>query len=164
MTLVLPTAPFDPLKTIFGSKVIVVFTPSSGTAFNVAGKAGDFIYKQTTVERHVPGTDVVLRADRQCIKDAEEKFEVVDIEEIDDVLTNFGSFTANHKFGTAVIWIMDQDDPAGTSVRLKSRSFKCSVTVKSGTTKFGGGDFAKTTIVFFSTDPAGISFTPNATS
>ena len=137
---------------------------AAGALFNVVAKVGDLAVKQTTKERKVPGTDNVNRNDRQAIVDSEEFVDLVDLEEIDNILTNFGGFTPVNKTGTCTLYVCDQNDPTGTSVRLKSNAFKCSVTVKSGTTKLGGGDFSKASLHILSIDPAGITFTPNATS
>lgn len=163
MPIVLPTAPFDPAKTIFGSKVIAVFTPTSGTAFNIPAKVGDYIYKSTEVMRKVPDSQGINRPDRVDISEAEERLELVDLEEVDDVIANMGGFAVKNKQGTVVIWVLDQDDPTGTSVRLKSDSFPCSIKVKDGTTKFGGGDHSKVSLSLLSLKAGAIVWTPNAT-
>jgi hypothetical protein len=164
MPITIPTAPFSAAQTIFGAKVIAVITPTGGSAFNVAAKVLDFAYKTTPVERSIPGTDYLIRPDRQTVKEAREEFTLTDIEEIDQFITNMGSFTGINKMGVCVLWIIDQNDPTGTSVRLKSNSFAMSIKVKDGTTKFGGGDFAKASYTILSLSPAGIVWTPNATS
>ena len=163
MPIVLPTATFDPTKTIFGSRVYAVFSPTVGTPFTILAKVADAVYKQSTVEAQFPGTDGTLRPQRSCMKDAEERFELVDMEDVDSVLLNFGGLTGRHITGTCVLWICEQDDPTGTSVREKSNAFKCAASVKAGTLKFGGGDFSKITISILSIDPAPVVFTPNAT-
>jgi hypothetical protein len=137
---------------------------SNGTPFNIAGKVGDLVYKTGAIERMVPGADLVMRPDRQATKEAKEDFTIVDIEEIEALLTNLVSFSPAARTGTCVLWIIDQNDPTATSVRLKSNLFLCALSPKDGTTKFGGGDFSKYSIEITSLDPAGIVWTPNATS
>jgi hypothetical protein len=105
-----------------------------------------------------------MRPDKQSTKEAEEAFEMVDIEEVDTVLLSMGGFTAKNITGTCTLWICDQNDPSGTSVREKSTTFACSATVKAGTTKFGGGDFSKMSVHILSLANAPVTFTANATS
>jgi hypothetical protein len=163
MPLTLPTASFSAAQTIFGAKVIVDFTPTGGAVTHIACKLVDLANKSATVERHVPGTDMVSRPDRQATKEASETFELVDIEEIDAVLTFMTSFSAKNQTGVATIWVIDQNDNTATSVRLKSEvGFKASLKVKDGTTKFGGGDFSKVSLTLLSLADHGIVFTPNA--
>lgn len=164
MSLTLPAVSFNPAATIYGSKVIVVFTPSVGSPINIIAKVADAAYKYSTVEAMFPGTDNVLRPQRSCSKDAEERYELVEMEDVDVVLQFMGGFTGAHKVGTAMIYVCEQDDPTGTSVREKSDAFPCSITVKPGTTKFGGGDFAKIALSILSLKPSPVVWTPNATS
>jgi hypothetical protein len=146
------------------TSVTTVAGSTGGTPINIPCKMTELANKTETTERQVPGTDGVMRPDRQMTKSAREEFSLTDIEEIDSVLTNFTSFTGLNRLGTCVLWVMDQTDQAGVSVRLKSAPFPCSLIVKSGTTKFGGGDFTKVSILLLSLAPAGVVWTVNATS
>ena len=137
---------------------------TGGTAINIAAKIADYVYKTDVVERQIAGADGVMRPDRQMVKGAREEFVLTDIEEIDFLLTNFPGFTGINKNGTCQLWISDQTDQAGVSVRLKSVAFACSLTIKSGSTKFGGGDFSKYSITILSLSGAPVTFTINSTS
>jgi len=162
MPITLPVASFGPSKTVFASKCIAVFTSKNGVVTNIISKVGQIATKQSTVECLFPGTDNIMRPQRSCMKDAEERFELVDMENVDDVLTFMGGFTGSHRLCSCVLWICEQDDPTGTSVRYRTNAFLCSVTVKGGTTKYGGGDFAKISLDILSLEPTRIVFNPNA--
>ncbi|MDX2187799.1 MAG: hypothetical protein SFV32_12760 [Opitutaceae bacterium] len=165
MPITLPAVNFDQAKTVFGNAVRFVFTPDAGgSPLLFIAKVANFQYKTSTTMRNVPGADGISRPDRENIKEASESFDLEEIEELDDVISKLGGFTPRPKKGTGVIWITDQDDPTGTSVRLKSDAFKCSIRVKDGSTKFGGGEYSKTSIHVQSLKNDQITFTPNATS
>jgi len=148
-----PTTPFDSTKITFGVKTFAVFTPTGESAVNFVGKLLDDEYKLETVDRKVPDANGVLRAD--------ESFTLVDLEEIDEIIAAVAKTAI--VAGSVQLFICDPADAVNT-VRWLSDAFSCTMHVKSGTSKFGGGDYAKMSLTFVSNKGSAgpVTWTPKA--
>lgn len=153
----LPTAAFDPTKTVVPQKSIAVFTPTGGTAVNLIGKVANYDQSMEFVRREVPGSDNLLRADRIVpIRQSESfKFELEEVARLVDV---FGGLSGA-KQGTVELYIVDPDDAAG-KVAIKTNAFSCLATLEGGI-NFSANEFSKGTIMFEAREK--ITFTIDAT-
>jgi hypothetical protein len=142
---------FDKTKTAAGSWARLDFTPTGGSLVKISCKVADIGGKLSTLMLKQPGPDAIARAVDEVPLEADEDITLTDIEEIDAVLAVLGASLTGFKKGTAKLYIRDPRDDI-TKVRFMltkaaGAAFECSLKRVDGSTKFGGGDFAKNSLV-----------------
>lgn len=149
MTLILNST-FDKTKTAAATWARLDFTPAGGSVKKISCKIADFDGKLTTLMLKQPGADAIVRDVDELPMEASESITLTDIEEMDEVLAVLGSLTGFLK-GTAILYIRDpRDDTATVRYALTAAAgaaFDCSLKRVDGSTKFGGGDFAKNSLI-----------------
>ena len=140
------TKTFDKTKTVAARWARVDFTPTGGSVVKLSGKLLDVDAKITTAVLKQPGTDDLNHAVDEVAVEMDESVTLVDIEEIDAILSLLGGFNGFAK-GAAVVYVKDPRDAAG-KVKYTIPSFACSVKRPDSAIRMGGQDFSKSSLVF----------------
>ncbi|MBL9187926.1 MAG: hypothetical protein JNK23_10635 [Opitutaceae bacterium] len=150
------TKTFDPTKTAHIRWARFDFTPTSGSLVSISAKVVDLESKVTTAVLKQPGAGELNRNVDEVTLEVEESFTLVDLEEIDVVLSVLGGLSGIKK-GAGILWLKDPRDAAG-KVKYKISLTACSVKRTDGAIKFGGGEWAKSGLVV--TNLSGTELTP----
>lgn len=131
---------------VHGVRSYLRYTPSgeSPTPIEVLTTLVSYEGANETIKNLVPGTDNILRPNRESQKSSEEAF-IIDMRELKLVLSLLGGLNKLRKGGTAQLWIYDPDDVAG-KVKIKTNAFACSLKREGGSIDFGADDFAMTKV------------------
>lgn len=155
----LPTATFDPSKTIVGRQCIVSLTIAAVSthflaqvaAYDPAAELGRLLAPGAS-----NGPAYTSRVWQKAIAEIF-KFETEEVEKVRSLL---GSFVGL-KSGTCTIYIRDPDDAANT-VAYKSDDFACAIYRDPGTIAFGGDNPAKVMLVIESNKDGAIAWDDDA--
>ena len=156
------TKSFDTTKTVNARWTRVDFTPTGGSVVKLSCKLLDPDSKLTTqILKQPSGTDDINRDVDEVATGSEDTFALVDIEEIDTVLTTLGGLNGLVK-GAAVIYVKDPRDAAG-KVKYSVAIASCSLRRNDGAMRIGG-DWSKTTLLLRSLTGDKLTWTiaPNA--
>lgn len=135
-TIAVPSASYDPTKTIIPRKMFVSFTPVvagvAGAQQDVFTKSISYSHSIEKVERKVPdATDGMLRPDRVVITKLGEEFEA-EIEDVATVLTTmFSGLSVAKVDGFVRILAVDPDDVSG-SAALATNTFNAALYLDGG--------------------------------
>jgi hypothetical protein len=155
----LPTATYDPTKTIVGRQLIVSITIAAASthflaqlaSYDPAAELGRLL---------APGaSNGPAYTARVWQKSIAEVFKV-ETEEVEKVRALLGSFVGL-KTGTCTIYIRDPDDAANT-VAYKSDDFACTIYRDPATISFGGDNPSKVMLVIESNKDGAISWDDDA--
>ena len=138
------TKSFDPSKAVNARWSRVDFTPTGGSVVKISCKLLDPDSKLTTQILKQPGADDLNRDVAEVATEAEDTFALVDIEEIDTILSALGGLNGL-KQGAAVLYVKDPRDAAG-KVRYTVTLSACSLRRNDGAMRIGG-DWSKTTLL-----------------
>lgn len=152
-----PTTAFDATKIARLVKAFAVFTPTGGAAVTIVGKVVDLDGKTTVIDRKIPDSAGINRADSHFATEAEESVTLTDIEEIDTILTLIGGLTGLPR-GSVQFFLIDPRDAANT-VRYLSDAFACAVQ-RDGTIKGDNAVSKNPTLKFLSEKSGAITWTP----
>src|SRR5262245_59369402 len=100
------TPSFDKAKTINSRRQRFDFTPTGGSVVKISCKMMDVDQKLTTQTLKQPGSDDINREVEEVAIDAEDTITLVDIEEIDTIITQLSGLNALVK-GTGKGYIKD---------------------------------------------------------
>lgn len=140
-----PTATQTPADLVHGVRSYIRYTPSAGDPIELLCTLTSYEGNLETIKNMVPGTDNVLRPNRESQKSSEEAF-IIDAKELKKVHELLGGgFNKLRKGGTVQLWIYDPDDASG-KVKIKTNIFACSLKRDGGTIDFGADDFAATKV------------------
>jgi len=155
----LPSATFDPTKTIVGRQLIVSITIAAVSTHFLASLAS---YDPTAELGRLmaPGaSNGPAYTARVWQKSIGELFKV-ETEEVEKVRALLGSYVGL-KSGTCTIYIRDPDDATGT-VAYKSDDFACAIYRDPSTISLGGDAAAKVTLVIESNKDGAIAWDDDA--
>jgi hypothetical protein len=162
------TSTFDPTKTVNSRRQRVDFTPTGGSIVKISCKVLDVDSKLTTSILKQPGTDDLIRDVAEVAVEAEETITLVDIEEIDAVLSALTGLNGL-VLGVAKAYVKDPRDASAAVVRYSitgaaGATFACSLRRPDGAVKFGGNDYSKTSLLLRNLSGAKLVFNIGAAS
>jgi hypothetical protein len=146
------TSTFDATKRVGSRRQRVDFTAiGAGAATKISSRMLDIEGKLTTQTFKAPSaTDDVNRDVTEFAVEAEDIITLVDVEEIDTVITALGGLN-ELKMGTALIYITDPRDSSGkvraTLSGAAGAAFACSLKRADGAIRIGGQEWSKTSLV-----------------
>lgn len=144
------TPTFDPTKGINSRRQRFDFTPSGGALVKISCKMIDPEQKLTTSVLKQPGSDDINRDVAEVAIDAEETITLVDVEEIETIITQLGGLNGLIQ-GTGTLYVKDPRDAAGKVKAIISgaagAAFACSIKRPDGAIRIGGQDWSKTSLL-----------------
>ncbi len=163
------TNSFDKTKAVNARFARLDFTPAAGGGVvKISCKMIDPDSKLTTSVLKQPGADDIIREVDEVAVESEETLTLVDIEEIDTVITALGGLNGLVK-GTALAYVRDPRDVTGASGKVRycisgtgGAAFACSLRRPDGAVRMGGNDWAKTSLLVRNLSGAKLSFTAAA--
>jgi hypothetical protein len=155
----LPTATFDPTKTIVGRQLIVSLTIATVTT-NFLAQLAAYDPTAELARLLAPGASNGPAYTARVWQKAVAEILKVETEEVEKVRALLGSFIGL-KTGTCTIYIRDPDDAANT-VAYKSDDFACTVYRDPSTISFGGDSPSKVMLVIESNKDGAIAWDDDA--
>lgn len=155
----LPTATFDPTKTIVGRQLIVSLTISAVTT-NFLAKVASYEPAAEQGRLQAPGASNGPAFTARVWQKSIAEIIKIETEEVEKVRALLGSFVGQ-KTGTCTIYIRDPDDAANT-VAYKSDDFACTIYRDAGAIGFGGDDASKVMLVIESNKDGAIAWDDDA--
>jgi len=137
---------FDKTKTAKPIRSLIVFDPEgAAVAVSISCKILDVDSKLTTVMLKQPGPDDLNHSVDEIGTDVDESMTLVDIEEIDLLITTLGGMQGIVK-GSAQVYVRDPRD-AASKVKYHIPITYCSLKRADGAVRFGGGEFSKVSLI-----------------
>ena len=144
------TPTFDPTKAIHSRRQRFDFTPANGSLVKISCKMIDLESKLTTSVLKQPGLDDILRDVAEVAVENEETITLVDVEEIDTIMTALGGVNGLVQ-GTGILYVKDPRDATGqvkfTLSAAAGAAFACSIRRPDGAVRIGGVDWSKTSLL-----------------
>ncbi len=162
------TPSFDKTKTVNARWARFDFTAAGGALVAISCKMIDFDSKLETAVLKQPGADDLIHDADEVEVGVEETITLVDIEEIDLVLTALGGLNGLKK-GVGKAYVRDPRDAKGAAGKVRylvsatgSADFACSLRRPDGAVRMGGADFSKTSLTVRNLSGAKLLWTANA--
>jgi hypothetical protein len=145
------THTFDKTKTVAATWARLDITPAGGSLTKISCKVVRIKGDLQTLLLKQPDSANVIRAVDEVPIEADEAIMLTDIEEIDSVLSVLGSKLTGFIKGTAKLYIRDPRDATGVVrymlTKAAGAAFECSLKRVDGEVQFGGGDWAKNSLI-----------------